>query len=189
MNTAIQTVQGVQYATGSTSNHAGTTDEFMFFVHRIFGFDLECGRSFQPPPADAVMASLEVAEAAKALGVCATGVTGLPIQELIERRENLLLDGDLSAEEPQPLASGPWEVEDLEKERWRRFLVVCEALLNRPREEQYADLAKKGFDIISRLSGGPFEIVASAADLSALLQLGYRPLVAKDLLMEMDQGN
>jgi hypothetical protein len=45
---AIQAVNGVSYSTGSTSNHAGTSDEYMFFAHRVFGFNTECATSFQP---------------------------------------------------------------------------------------------------------------------------------------------
>lgn len=188
MNAAIQTVQGVVYATGSTSNHAGTSDEFLFFVHRIFGFDLECGRDFQPPVAEAVLASLEVAEAVRALGLCATGETGLPIQELIARRENLPLDTIPSGDGLQPLAADTWEVEELGKEKWRRFLLFCPPLSNRSASEQYADLVQKGFDISSRQGAKRFEIIASAADLSALVGLGYQPVVQRDLLLAGDQG-
>ena len=46
---AIACVGGMRYSTGSTSNHAGTTDEYLFFDHHIFCFDLECGEEFQPP--------------------------------------------------------------------------------------------------------------------------------------------
>ena len=45
MNAAIAAVTpGKTYVTGTTSNHAGTFDEYMFFGHRIFGFELEIGR-------------------------------------------------------------------------------------------------------------------------------------------------
>lgn len=186
MNIAIKTVQGAQYETGSTSNHAGTTDEFMFFDQRIFGFDLECGLSFQPPPAEALLAALEVAEAARALGVCAAGDTGLPIQEFMERRASLPLDAEPAADE-LPLAREPWEVKDVAVDRWRRFLTVCELLADKSKQQQYEVLTNQGFDVVSRNDSERFDIVASAADLSSLLQLGYRPLVIRDLLMEKDQ--
>ena len=49
LHDAIQEVNGVSYSRGTTQNHAGTSDEHMFFAHRVFGFNTECGQSFQPP--------------------------------------------------------------------------------------------------------------------------------------------
>lgn len=187
MNAAIETVQGVRYETGSTSNHAGTSDEFLFFVHRIFGFDLECGQSFQPPPAEAVLASREVACAVRALGLCATGETGLPIQELIDRRNNLQFDATVSVVSTSPLESGTWEVKATNPEDWRRFLLRCEPLPDRRGSQQYSELVRRGFDIISGPGSHRLEIVASGSELSALLQLGYKPVVEKDLLFERDE--
>jgi hypothetical protein len=64
---AIQAVNGVTYSTGTTSNHAGTSDEYMFFGHRVFGFDFECALDFQPPFATAQMAIQEVTAGMRAL--------------------------------------------------------------------------------------------------------------------------
>ena len=187
MNAAIQTVQGVQYATGSTSNHAGTTDEFMFFVHGIFGFDLECGQSFQPPASEAVMASLEVAEAAKALGVCASGVTGLPIEELLQRRQSLPVD---SASSPsQPVPGRIWPVVVLDKAHWPRFLVGSEPLSDRSVQDQYAELIDRAFDVVSRPTSKRLEIIASEKDLESLRELGYQLDIYRDLLKERDESS
>ena len=50
MNTAVsREPSGQTYSTGTTSNHAGTFDEYMYFGHRIFAFELEIGRTFSRP--------------------------------------------------------------------------------------------------------------------------------------------
>lgn len=66
---AIQSVSGTVYQTGSTSNHAGASDEYMFFGHRVFGFDFECALAHQPPLADALVAVQEVTAALRALAL------------------------------------------------------------------------------------------------------------------------
>ncbi len=68
-NAAIQAVSGKTYLTGTTSNHAGTSDEYMFFGHRIFAFDFECALSFQPLLAEALISVQEVTAALRALAV------------------------------------------------------------------------------------------------------------------------
>jgi hypothetical protein len=68
MNAAVATISpGKSYSTGTTSNHAGTFDEYMFFGHRIFGFELEIGEDFQPPIADALVSVLEAAAVMRSL--------------------------------------------------------------------------------------------------------------------------
>lgn len=68
MNAAIASVSpGKTYSTGTTNNHAGTGDDYLFLAHRIFGFTLECAQQFQPPIADALVAVAEVAAALRAL--------------------------------------------------------------------------------------------------------------------------
>src|SRR6185312_15766098 len=135
MNAGIARVQGTQYDTSSTSNHAGTTDEFLFFSHRIFGFDLECGREFQPPVEEAITAALEVAEAVKMLGLCATGETGLDVAALLaQRQQEPPTDEDIAA--GPTLAAKSWKVEALPPEDWRRFSVRCDALPDAPISEQ-----------------------------------------------------
>jgi hypothetical protein len=67
LRAAIQSVNGVAYSLGSTSNHAGPSDEYMFFAHRVFGFNTECGDDFQPPWADAVPVIAEVATGLRTL--------------------------------------------------------------------------------------------------------------------------
>jgi len=68
MNAAISAISsGKTYLTGTTSNHAGTFDEYMYFGHRIFAFELEIGAEFQPPIADALVSVQEAAAAMRAL--------------------------------------------------------------------------------------------------------------------------
>jgi len=66
---AIQGVNGKTYSIGTTSNHAGTSDEYMFFAHRVFGFDFECALAFQPPIVSALVSVQEVVAALFALAV------------------------------------------------------------------------------------------------------------------------
>jgi hypothetical protein len=66
---AIQGVSGKTYSTGTTSNHAGTSDEYMFFAHRVFAFDFECALAFQPPIVSALVSVQEVVAALFALAV------------------------------------------------------------------------------------------------------------------------
>lgn len=66
---AIQGVSGTLYQTGTTSNHAGASDEYMFFGHRVFGFDFECALAHQPPLADGLVAVQEVTAALRALAL------------------------------------------------------------------------------------------------------------------------
>ncbi|HWM25471.1 MAG TPA: M14 family zinc carboxypeptidase [Chthoniobacterales bacterium] len=66
---AIQAFNGKTYSTGTTSNHAGTSDEYMFFAHRVFAFDFECALSFQPPIVSALVSVQEVVAALFALAV------------------------------------------------------------------------------------------------------------------------
>ena len=51
MNSAISGLVHPRYIVpGSTSNHAGTSDEYLYFARHVFGFDLECvKKKFQPP--------------------------------------------------------------------------------------------------------------------------------------------
>jgi hypothetical protein len=68
MNAAISSVSpGKTYSTGTTNNHAGTSDDYLFLAHRIFGFTIECAQQFQPPIADALVAVQEVSAALRAL--------------------------------------------------------------------------------------------------------------------------
>ena len=68
MNAAISSVSpGKTYSTGTTNNHAGTLDDYLFLAHRIFGFTVECAQDFQPPIASALVAVQEVSAALRAL--------------------------------------------------------------------------------------------------------------------------
>lgn len=68
MNAAISSVSsGKTYSTGTTNNHAGTCDDYLFLAHRIFGFTVECALDFQPPLAQALVVVQEVAAAMRAL--------------------------------------------------------------------------------------------------------------------------
>lgn len=75
VRSAIAAVNGVTYSTGTTSNHAGTSDEFMFFGHRVFGFDFECALDFQPPFAQAQAAIQEVTAGLRALATATIDLT------------------------------------------------------------------------------------------------------------------
>jgi Mg-chelatase subunit ChlD len=69
MNAAISGVSpGRQYSTGTTNNHAGTCDDYLFLARRIFGFTLECGQEFQPPITEALQVVREAVAALWALG-------------------------------------------------------------------------------------------------------------------------
>jgi hypothetical protein len=78
LRTAIQAVNGTAYATGTTSNHAGTSDEYMFFAHRVFGFNTECGTSFQPPWPTAQTVIAEMAAGMRALASATADLTTTP---------------------------------------------------------------------------------------------------------------
>lgn len=68
MNAAISSVTpGKTYSTGTTNNHAGTCDDYLFLAHRIFGFTVECGQDFQPLIAEGLSVVQEVAAALRAL--------------------------------------------------------------------------------------------------------------------------
>ena len=64
---AVAAAGGPVFSTGTTSNHAGTSDEYMFFAHRVFAFDTECGTSFQPPWPEAATIIQELAAGFQAL--------------------------------------------------------------------------------------------------------------------------
>jgi hypothetical protein len=68
MNSAISSVSpGKRYDTGWTNHHAGTSDDYLYFAHNIFGFCLECGQKFQPHLLDAITITKEVSSALTAL--------------------------------------------------------------------------------------------------------------------------
>ena len=82
-NTAIQSVSGKTYSTGTTSNHAGTSDEYLFFAHRVFAFDSECALEFQPPIDSALVSVQEVVAALRALAIKAVDLdvdTAAPVR-------------------------------------------------------------------------------------------------------------
>lgn len=182
MNRGIRRIQGIQYSTGTTNNHAGTTDEFLFFDRHIFGFALECGCCFQPPFNQAMLAALEVAEAVKALAWCAAGRTGLNIPALLDRRRAAAPDEATAAPQPVPSAELR-QISPLPVEQWQRFLVECRA--KRPAEvvREILALQEQGYDLIGQ-TNDKLEIVASAEELTALLRLGYRPQIVRDLAIE-----
>lgn len=184
MADAIRQVDGVAYSTGTTSNHAGTTDEYLFFDHHIFGFDLECGLEFQPPIGQAVTAALEVAAAVRALGACAAGQTGLDIPQLLQQRAAV---ADAMPQPPQPIAPTPEEpchVEPLPQRRRPRLLVRVGLPVGEPPDEQAQILIDKGFDLILIRDQRYAEVIASQDDLEDLRQLGYVAVVERDLLQD-----
>ena len=103
MNAAIAAVTpGKTYATGTTSNHSGTFDEYMFFGHRIFGFELEIGQDFQPPIADALVSVQEAAAAMRALahetlGLAARFISPATIVHVIDKSSSMIASGYVDA--------------------------------------------------------------------------------------------
>ena len=103
MNAAVGTVSpGKSYWTGSTSNHAGTFDEYMYFGHRIFGFELEIGDDFQPPIADALVSVQEAAAVMRALAqevlnLSARFITPASIVQVIDKSGSMIASGYVEA--------------------------------------------------------------------------------------------
>jgi hypothetical protein len=178
MNARIAAVAGTQYATGSTSNHAGTSDEYFFFVHRLFGFDLECGLDFQPSVAEALTAADEVVEAMLALGLCAAGDTGLDIDALLARRAEL----DVPAvRAPDIVFAAADSVEPpLPSEQWRRYRVTIAASAPDRLVEEGLALLAQGFDVDEDIGSGISAIV-SEEELDALRTKGMKVSVERDL--------
>ena len=69
MNTAISSVSpGKFYETGTTNNHAGTSDDYFYFEHKIYGFNLECVKdTFWPSIEEAIKTTKEVSYALRTL--------------------------------------------------------------------------------------------------------------------------
>jgi hypothetical protein len=93
---------GKTYTTGTTSNHSGTFDEYMFFGHRIFGFELEIGQDFQPPIADALVSAQEAAAAMHALahetlGLAARFITPATTVQVIDKSGSMVASGYVDA--------------------------------------------------------------------------------------------
>lgn len=103
MNDAIETVTpGKRYATGTTNNHAGTLDDYLFLAHRVFGFTMECGQDFQPPVAQALNVVQEVAAALRALGRETLGLharftTPVALAQAIDRSGSMVASGYVDA--------------------------------------------------------------------------------------------
>ncbi len=180
---AIASVDGVRYSTGTTSNHAGTTDEYLFFDHHIFAFDLECGEDFQPPIGAAIIAAQEVAAAVRSLGWCAAGETGLDLGALLQQRTTVP-DRAQVPSVTTPAAEKPWYVEALPEHQWPRLLVTIELAAETPVQEQAQALLDEGFDLELSLDRSYAEIIASAEDLENLRRLGYPAVVVRDLLKD-----
>ena len=177
----IASVDSVRYSTGTTSNHAGTTDEYLFFDHHIFAFDLECGQDFQPPVAAAITAAQEVAAAVRSLGWSATGETGLDIEALLQQRATVA-DRAQTPRMTAPTPEKPWHVEALPEAQWPRLLVSTELATGIPASEQAQALIDKGFDLELSEDQRFAQIIASAEDLESLRLLGYPTMVVRDLL-------
>ncbi|HKY30008.1 MAG TPA: M14 family zinc carboxypeptidase [Pyrinomonadaceae bacterium] len=185
MNNRIRQIQGVTYATGTTNMFAGTCDDYLFLEHHIFGFTVECGEDFQPPFAEAMNAALEVAEAAKALGLCAAGeVPGVDVDLLLQQRTPVPdVESVTAAFEAQPVA--PWKVEPLSPEKWPRYLAGVAPKRDGDARQEFEALVAEGFDARYDEQKG-IEVVASASNLTALLNRGYELLVKRDLLSGAD---
>ncbi|MEV4773848.1 M14 family zinc carboxypeptidase [Microbacterium sp. LWH12-1.2] len=102
LRTAIQSVNGNAYSLGTTSNHAGPSDEYMFFAHRVFGFNTECGLDFQPPWAQATPVIAEVTTGLRALAEATRTLTvttpaPLSVVQCIDRTGSMVAFGYESA--------------------------------------------------------------------------------------------
>lgn len=104
MNAAIASVSpGKTYSTGTTNNHAGTCDDYLFLAHRIFGFTLECGLDFQPLPFSiAVTVVQEVSAALRALAretltLAAQFTFPVAIAQAIDRSGSMVASGYVDA--------------------------------------------------------------------------------------------
>ncbi len=181
MNAEIRSVQGVEYRTGTTSNHAGTSDEHFFFNHHIFGFDLECAQQFQPPIEQAVTAALEVAAATRALGWCAARQTDVDIDPLLKRRQ----ESDQKSTASPDLLDRFWKADSAPLQRWRRFevSVTCE---RQSSIDVASQLLHGGYDLI-HVESRFCEVVASAEDLVQLLNDGYEVQLIRDVYSEREE--
>ena len=99
MNGAVAAVSpGKSYSAGTTSNHAGTFDEYVYLGHRIFAFEVEIGEDFQPPIADALVSVQEAAGAMRALahetlGLSARFITPAAIVQVIDKSGSMIASG------------------------------------------------------------------------------------------------
>ena len=174
-------MKGIEYSTGSTSNHAGTSDEYFFFVHHIYGFDLECGSDFQPPVSDAIKSKDEVVQATRALGQCAAGMTGLDIASLLARRQSYDVARD-ARPNVVPLAADMAETAPppTPPDARRRFKVRIEPRRPATLIPEGLALLEDGFDVDEDFHEGLL-LIASARDLQLLVRKGYRPTVLDDV--------
>ena len=179
---SIARVDGVRYSTG-TSNHTGTTDEYLICDQHIFAFDLECGEDFRPPIEAAITAAQEVAAAVRTLGLCAAGETGLDIEALLQHRTTIA-DRAQTPSVTAPVPEKPWNVEALAEDQWPRLLVSTELAAAIPAPEQAPALIDKGFDLELSEDQRFAQIIASTDDLERLRRLGYAPVVVRDLLKD-----
>ena len=98
LRTAIQAVNGAAYSLGTTSNHAGPSDEYLFFAHRVFGFNTECGQDFQPPWTQATGVIAEMTAGLRALAeatrtLTLTTPTPLSVVQCIDRTGSMVSFG------------------------------------------------------------------------------------------------
>lgn len=103
MNSAVSSVTpGKSYSTGTTSNHAGTFDEFMFFGHRIFGFEVEIGQDFQPPISEALVSVQEAAAVMRALAretlnLAGRFMTPVATVQVLDKSSSMIASGYVDA--------------------------------------------------------------------------------------------
>ena len=181
MNRLIRLVKGIEYSTGSTSNHAGTSDEYFFFVHRIYGFDLECGSDFQPPVADALISAAEVVQATRGLGLCAAGMTGLDIERLLAQRRSYDVRPDAMPNVVPPTADlAEAAPPAIAPDARRQFKVRVEPRRPDTLVSEGLALLEAGLDVDEDFHEG-LSLIASAQDLRLLVQKGYRPVVVGDI--------
>jgi hypothetical protein len=99
MNTGVASASpGKTYGTGTTSNHAGTIDEYLFFGHRVFAFEVEIGQDFQPPIADALVSVREAVAvmyklAGETLNLATRFVTPVATVQVIDKSSSMIGSG------------------------------------------------------------------------------------------------
>jgi hypothetical protein len=103
MNSGVAEVSpGKAYGTGTTSNHSGTFDEYLFFGHRIFAFELEIGQDFQPPIANALVSVQEAAAVMRKLAtetrnLAARFITPVSIIQVVDKSGSMIASGYVDA--------------------------------------------------------------------------------------------
>jgi hypothetical protein len=84
------------------SNHSGTFDEYVYFGHRIFGFEIETAEDFQPPISNALISVQETSAAVRALAketlnLGSRFITPAKIASVIDKSGSMIYSGYVDA--------------------------------------------------------------------------------------------